>query len=121
MSHHPIIYLAIIISLTSNNLRTIKCQSVSCDVVVQELSPCLSYLDEQAISPTQHCCQGVKVIWSNYGKSKGKRQAVCQCLESMLPYVGAIDGSLVTALPKQCGLSIKLPRVTNSFNCSQVS
>ncbi|CAO2819211.1 unnamed protein product [Amaranthus hypochondriacus] len=95
--------------------------SVLCNDVVNELSPCLSYLDNQDSSPSSSCCQGAKYVAKHYSKSKTKRQEVCQCLESLLPLVGQIDTSLVSDLPHQCGLKIKLPPISTTLNCSQIS
>ncbi|XP_021754353.1 probable non-specific lipid-transfer protein 2 [Chenopodium quinoa] len=94
--------------------------AIPCNQVINELSPCLSYLHSQYSSPSTNCCQGAKYVYKHYGKSKKKRQGVCQCLESVLPLIGQIDGSLISALPQRCGLKLKLPPISQNFNCSQV-
>ncbi|XP_021757524.1 probable non-specific lipid-transfer protein 2 isoform X1 [Chenopodium quinoa] len=122
-----ITFLALLLVLSSNTV-TGQIQlgqpggqaSIPCNQVINELSPCLPYLHNQYSSPSTYCCQGAKYVWKHFAQSKKKRQGVCQCLESVLPIIGQIDGSLISALPKQCGLKLKLPPISPNFKCSQV-
>ncbi|XP_021757525.1 probable non-specific lipid-transfer protein 2 isoform X2 [Chenopodium quinoa] len=120
-----ITFLALLLVLSSNTV-TGQIQlgqpggqaSIPCNQVINELSPCLPYLHNQYSSPSTYCCQGAKYVWKHFAQSKKKRQGVCQCLESVLPIIGQIDGSLISALPKQCGLKLKLPPISPNFKCS---
>lgn len=123
MSHFATL-VALLLVLSSNYVMTQEQgrkggNTVPCDQVVNELSPCLSYLDKQSSSPSSSCCQGTKYVWKHYGESKKKRQGVCECLESFVPLIGQVDGSLVAALPQRCGLKVKLPPINANLNCSQ--
>ncbi|XP_010676295.2 probable non-specific lipid-transfer protein 2 [Beta vulgaris subsp. vulgaris] len=123
---HLITLLALLLVLSSSSMMS-QGQlgqpggpGIPCSQVANELLPCLSYLDEQTTSPSSSCCQGTKYVWKHYGRGKSERQEVCECLESLLPLIGAVDGSLVSALPQRCGLNIELPPISAYFNCSQI-
>lgn len=90
----------------------------SCSEMVNQLSPCIPYLMENQAKPSAACCNGVKYI-SKYSKKKRDREAICQCLESSAQIYPLIDLSLVSSLPKNCGLSVKLPLISRDFDCSK--
>ena len=93
---------------------------VSCDAVIQQLSPCVSYIGRDASAPSKMCCQGAKYVFKHFGRAQRDRQGVCNCLVSLMPYLdGPVNGTLVSDLPGQCGINFKLPPVGNNFDCSQ--
>lgn len=121
MSHLIIIFLALLLMLSYNSVISQEQtggDTLPCNEVINELSPCLSYLNKQYSSPSSFCCQGANYVWKQYGKKKKQRRGVCECLESVLPLIGQIDGSVISAIPQQCGLKIKIPPINGDFNCS---
>ncbi|KAK2664279.1 hypothetical protein Ddye_002853 [Dipteronia dyeriana] len=89
-----------------------------CRSVIDQLSPCLPYLTREDNNPASGCCNGVKYL-KNYS-DKEDRQAICECLESVSSKFAGLDFSLIPSLPKNCGVSIKLPNINSpSFDCSK--
>ncbi|XAR70177.1 hypothetical protein NMG60_11026951 [Bertholletia excelsa] len=90
----------------------------SCQIVVQELMPCLSYLSGTMAYPTAICCNGVSDL-ARFSEVKKDRSDVCECIKSVGSTFGRmVNLFLIPALPGRCGLQIKLPPVSYNTNCS---
>ncbi|KAJ4711893.1 Non-specific lipid-transfer protein, partial [Melia azedarach] len=82
-----------------------------CNSVLVQLNPCVPYLSKNEAKPQDACCSGVKNL-KQYSNDKVSRQAICRCLETVAPMYGQIDYSLISALPRQCSVAVKLPAVS---------
>ncbi|XAR62969.1 hypothetical protein NMG60_11022730 [Bertholletia excelsa] len=100
--------------------------SDSCQVVVSDLSPCLSYLTEgsglsildEKAEPSESCCRGVKKIVSS-AKTKPDKVHACNCIKAALSKVGSYNPDLIPTLPKKCGVDATLPPISPSYDCSK--
>ncbi|KAJ0111839.1 hypothetical protein Patl1_00600 [Pistacia atlantica] len=55
---------------------------------------------------------------SDEAKTQGDRQAICKCLKKALAIAGTYDKNRIPQIPKSCGVSISLPPVDFSTDCS---
>ncbi|KAK6918232.1 Bifunctional inhibitor/plant lipid transfer protein/seed storage helical domain [Dillenia turbinata] len=56
----------------------------SCGTVSTDLASCLSYIkSSNEPNPSAACCNGVKTL-AGEAKSKGDRQAICNCVKQAL-------------------------------------
>ncbi|OVA01958.1 Plant lipid transfer protein/Par allergen [Macleaya cordata] len=92
----------------------------SCNTVLNDLSPCLSYLsDKDPINLSTSCCHGIKEL-DKVVLEKKDRVTVCECIKSVLPEIGTIDNSRVQILLTKCGTKHKfLPRISSNMNCTK--
>ncbi|XP_057510133.1 non-specific lipid-transfer protein A-like [Actinidia eriantha] len=90
-----------------------------CGTVIQELSPCLSYLMRSVASPSHNCCNGVKAI-AKFSRRKKDRSDICRCIKPVASSFPSMDTSLIPPLPGKCGLRIRLPSTARDTDCSKV-
>lgn len=98
--------------------------SIECDTVVLDLSPCAEFLENRNSSnsnakPSDDCCKGVKEI-DDSAKTKEDQIDVCNCIKREFTS-GDCDNYNISRIPlllKDCSLKIKLPPITNNTNCS---
>ncbi|XP_031280895.1 non-specific lipid-transfer protein 3-like [Pistacia vera] len=114
MSRLILVFIATL-SLISSSAMGI---APTCDFVVLQLNPCLSYLMRTEATPHNSCCLGVNNL-KGYSNDKTARRTICQCIEQAAPTYKGIDYSLISGLPQKCGVSVKLPAVSPSFDCSK--
>ena len=110
-------FLSIILLLT-HGARASPSAAPACNLVVNELNPCVPYLVKNEAKPSDSCCAGVMSLMP-YQKNKAARQSICECLEAVSPMYPRIDNSLISALPNLCGVSLKLPAVSPGFDCTR--
>ncbi|KAA0025399.1 non-specific lipid-transfer protein 1-like [Cucumis melo var. makuwa] len=91
--------------------------TVTCNQVVSNLSPCISYVTGGG-SPSFNCCSGVRQL-NKAAQTTPDRQDVCRCLKSLINGV-TYNGQNVAnaaALPTKCG--VNLPYTINpNADCS---
>lgn len=105
------ILLLITISDSSDSLP-------SCDGIISELTPCISYLIGSQDNPSDTCCNGVRNV-AKFSNSKSDRKAICQCLKNYALSHSGIDFSLVSTLPGKCQVNVKLPPISITFDCDK--
>lgn len=127
LSSSTVIYAASIISPRSfepdpNRLRQINAEGPplsdpelpdSCLDVLEQLMPCLDYLIDDDDKPSEDCCSGAKEV-VNDNKTK---QETCRCLKAVLR---GFDSRRFSQISEQCGLSLALPRIDATFDCSRL-
>lgn len=89
----------------------------SCVPVAQSLSPCLGFIKGSG-KPSASCCSGVKQLAGNT-KTKKDKVALCECIKKSLAMIGPYDPTRIPLIPKQCGISVQIPPINNSTNCSK--
>jgi hypothetical protein len=88
---------------------------ISCPEVVNDLTPCLSYLQGREASPSAACCGGAKALYGD-ADTRDERQQTCQCLKVAYHQYKVIV-SAAQALPAACGLGLSYT-ITPDIDCS---
>ncbi|KAG6437010.1 hypothetical protein SASPL_101917 [Salvia splendens] len=89
--------------------------TISCGQVMRSVSPCLAYL--RGSGPVAaSCCDGVKNL-NKAAATTPDRQAVCGCMKSLAPTVGA-KADLINSLISKCGVALPY-RYFSSMDCSK--
>ncbi|KAJ4827859.1 hypothetical protein Tsubulata_013006 [Turnera subulata] len=88
-----------------------------CSTVVGKLTPCLDFVEGDTGNPSADCCGGVQDIANEVQDEPGK-QAACQCIKDALTGL-TYDPNRIAALPKNCGVAIKLPPISMDTDCSK--
>ncbi|CAA0816628.1 Non-specific lipid-transfer protein 8 [Striga hermonthica] len=91
----------------------------SCTQVLNDLAPCLSFLQGKIDQPTAQCCGGIKALKAIV-KTKEDRVAACNCGKQALSMVD-YDPKRLPLIPKPCGVDFNLPPIDKNFDCSKVS
>ncbi|XP_031738917.1 non-specific lipid-transfer protein Cw18-like [Cucumis sativus] len=89
----------------------------SCVPVAQALAPCLGFIKGNG-KPSASCCSGVKQL-ARDTKTKKDKVALCECVKKSLSVIGTYDPSRIPLIPKQCGVSVQIPPIKNSTDCSK--
>lgn len=93
--------------------------TVPCSNVVSKLTPCLPYLIKYEVQPEMSCCYGVEDV-SKYANDKNGREGICECVKAAVISVGPIfDWSLIASLPQNCGLSVPMPSISPTIDCTK--
>ena len=78
---------------------------ISCPDVLNDLSPCLPFLQGNAPLPSDQCCGGVRALYAAADTSPA-RQATCRCLKAaylqvhaQLPAAQALPGTAASRSP----------------------
>ncbi|TVU07793.1 hypothetical protein EJB05_41162 [Eragrostis curvula] len=90
---------------------------IECSAVVQDLMPCLDYLEGDEGSPSGACCGGVNTLYEAAGTTE-ERQATCECLKAAYRQYNVIV-SRAQALSNECGVGISFP-ITPNIDCSRI-
>ena len=93
-----------------------RADDVSCSSVINDLSPCLDFLQGDAGQPSARCCDGVKIIYEPMDTTAA-RQATCECLKSAYNMINA-ELYAAQTLPGACGVPPSYT-ITPNFDCSQ--
>ncbi|KAL9430319.1 hypothetical protein AB3S75_025662 [Citrus x aurantiifolia] len=93
---------------------------LSCDEVILDLVPCLSYLRGETKQPSAACCSGAQKI-SNGAKSQAAKKDVCTCIKKSLASVGPYDKNLIPLIPQKCGIPLTLPPIDAKTDCSKAA
>ncbi|KAJ1259461.1 hypothetical protein BS78_10G157300 [Paspalum vaginatum] len=89
--------------------------TVTCRDVVNDLSPCLGFLQGNEGQPSGQCCDGVRALYAA-ADTKADRQATCECLKAAYSQVNA-QLSAAQELPADCGISLNY-NITPDIDCS---
>ncbi|KAJ1413775.1 Plant lipid transfer protein/Par allergen [Sesbania bispinosa] len=92
--------------------------SISCPTVIEAVTPCVSFLQQNSKQPSEACCSGIKKLGGEAGNQKD-RTAICECLKQGLALIGNYDPNRIPQLPKACGLSLTLPPIDQKTDCSK--
>ncbi|KAK3026597.1 hypothetical protein RJ639_041617 [Escallonia herrerae] len=87
-----------------------------CAVVVEDLSPCLSFIQGKSATPA--CCEGVKGL-AAMARGKADLVAICNCGKLALGTI-TYDPNRIPLLPKQCGVNINLPPIDKNTDCNKI-
>ncbi|AEE74677.1 lipid transfer protein 6 [Arabidopsis thaliana] len=80
--------------------------AVSCNTVIADLYPCLSYVTQGGPVPTL-CCNGLTTLKSQ-AQTSVDRQGVCRCIKSAIGGLTLSPRTIQNALelPSKCGVDL---------------
>ncbi|PIA39104.1 hypothetical protein AQUCO_02700348v1 [Aquilegia coerulea] len=90
---------------------------VTCNLVVGDLSTCLSYLQSGGDVPAS-CCNGIKSLNAAANDTPG-RQTACRCLKQFASSISGIRQDTASSLPEKCGVSVGYP-ISTTVDCAKV-
>ncbi|GAB4861600.1 hypothetical protein Ancab_036793 [Ancistrocladus abbreviatus] len=90
----------------------------SCQQMAPELSSCVLFITDKSPAPSEDCCHGVKDIAAKV-KTQADRQAVCECIKSLLYKMHNYNSSHIAELPGKCRVNIKVPPINQNTDCSK--
>ncbi|CAN6221149.1 unnamed protein product [Urochloa humidicola] len=90
--------------------------AITCPDVVNDMEPCLSFLQGDGAFPSAECCNGVRALYAAVDTTI-ERQATCECLKTSYRQINA-QLSAAQALPDDCGLSLPYT-ITPDVDCSR--
>ena len=88
---------------------------IACPAVLQDMTPCLPFLQGGDRSPFAGCCAGVRSLYEA-ADTTAERRATCECLKTAYLQVQA-KLSAAQALPGDCGLSLPYI-ITPDIDCN---
>jgi hypothetical protein len=92
-----------------------RAAAIICPAVLQDMTPCLPFLQGGASSPSADCCVGVRSLYAS-ADTTAERRATCECLKTAYLQVQA-KLSAAQALPGDCGLSLPYI-ITPDIDCN---
>ncbi|ESQ49196.1 hypothetical protein EUTSA_v10021759mg [Eutrema salsugineum] len=94
--------------------------AVSCNSVVSELYPCISYVVQGGNVPAS-CCNGIRTL-NGQAQTPADRQSVCRCIKNAIGGVSYSSNNLNNALslPAKCGVNLPY-RISPSTNCDSIN
>lgn len=90
--------------------------AIECPQVVEELMPCLGYLQGNEESPSTACCVGARTLYAA-ADTREDRQETCKCLKAAFIRYHVL-ASAAQALPGKCHIGLSYP-ITPDIDCSQ--
>ncbi|KAE9610796.1 hypothetical protein Lal_00021187 [Lupinus albus] len=96
--------------------------TVSCGQVVNNLTPCVSYVVYGGSTVPAQCCNGIKNL-NGMAQNTPDRQTVCNCIKNAVSSSGFtysnVNLDLAAGLPKKCGVNIPY-EISPTTDCSRV-
>lgn len=124
MTHQTVATLCAMIVLVSissvilTGAQTAQPVEITCDQIVNELTPCLSYVRGKEDKPSDSCCAGAKQL-SEQATTKPDKVTACDCIKRVLITLPDLNTGRVSGLPKACGITYDLPPIDRNFDCSK--
>ncbi|EER89877.1 non-specific lipid-transfer protein 4 [Sorghum bicolor] len=91
---------------------------ISCPDVLNDLSPCLAFLQGNAPQPSGECCGGVRALYAA-ADTRPARQATCRCLKAAYLQVHA-QLPAAQELAGDCGVPINY-KITPDIDCDMIN
>ncbi|KAL6876435.1 hypothetical protein ACP4OV_013007 [Aristida adscensionis] len=88
---------------------------IQCPDVLNDMDPCLNYLQAKDDNPSTECCAGVTTLAGD-ADTQAERRATCECLKSAYYQFNGVL-SRAQALPSECGISLPYP-ISPDVDCS---
>ncbi|TVU07795.1 hypothetical protein EJB05_41164, partial [Eragrostis curvula] len=100
-------------------LAAVRAESadVVCSDLLDELSPCLGFVQGDEDVPSSECCAGVSSLVTA-ADTAAERQATCECLKSAYGQINT-DLSAAQALPADCGVTLPYT-ISPDVDCSTI-
>ncbi|WJX43361.1 hypothetical protein P8452_30474 [Trifolium repens] len=95
--------------------------AVSCGQVVNNLTPCVSYIIYGGNAVPAQCCNGVRNL-NNMAQNTPDRRAVCNCIKNAVSSSGftytRFNLDIVAGIPSKCGVNIPY-QISPNTNCNR--
>ncbi|KAL4561521.1 hypothetical protein LXL04_033688 [Taraxacum kok-saghyz] len=91
---------------------------LTCNTVMKDVVPCVSYLRSGSGMPPPACCSGAKAL-AAAASTTADRQAACNCLKSASQSINPNLG-LAKSLPGNCGISLGFT-ISPSVDCTKIT
>lgn len=95
--------------------------AVTCGQVVNNLTPCVSYIVYGGNTVPVQCCNGVRNL-NGMAQTTPDRRAVCNCIKNAVSSSGFtysnFNLNLAAGLPKKCGVNIPY-QISPNTNCNR--
>ncbi|KAL2337599.1 hypothetical protein Fmac_012045 [Flemingia macrophylla] len=95
--------------------------AVTCGQVVNNLTPCISYVVYGGATVPAQCCNGIRNLYG-LAQTKPDRQAVCNCIKDSVRNSGFtysnFNLNLAANLPQKCGVNIPY-QISPNTDCSR--
>lgn len=91
--------------------------AIDCDTVIQEITPCSTYLTQGTPLPLKDssCCHGVQRVYGD-ATTRDERRQTCTCIKNeAINY--DLNGTALQNLPSACGLHLSFT-ITKDIDCS---
>lgn len=96
---------------------------MTCGQVVNNLSPCISYVMYGGVNVPAQCCNGIKNLYGQ-AQTKTDRQAICSCIKNAVSNSGfnysRSNLNNAANLPKKCGVNIPY-QISPNTDCNRYS
>nr|GEU99970.1 non-specific lipid-transfer protein 8-like [Tanacetum cinerariifolium] len=92
--------------------------AISCSTVIQDVSPCVSYLRSGSGMPPSACCTGAKALAAAANTTPDRRTA-CSCLQSASRSLNP-NPALAKSLPGNCGISLGFA-ISPNVDCTKIA
>lgn len=96
-----------------------KANAVDCQTVLNDLTPCVSYLMNGGATVPGQCCNGVRTLFGQ-AKTTPDRRTVCNCIKNAIrniPY-NSNNLNLASGLPKKCGVNLPY-QISPNIDCNR--
>ncbi|CAE5966574.1 unnamed protein product [Arabidopsis arenosa] len=93
--------------------------AVSCNTVIADLYPCLSYVTQGGPVPSL-CCNGLTTL-NSQAQTTADRQGVCRCIKSAIGGLTLSPSTInnALALPSKCGINLPY-KFSPDTNCESI-
>ncbi|RDX71462.1 hypothetical protein CR513_49182, partial [Mucuna pruriens] len=93
---------------------------VTCNEVVRNLTPCISYVLNGGKTVPGPCCNGIRTLY-NLAHSTPDRQNVCKCIKNAVSafHYSKSNVDLAATLPHKCGVTIPY-QISPSTDCTSL-
>ncbi|CAK9173927.1 unnamed protein product [Ilex paraguariensis] len=91
-------------------------EALSCSDILPATVQCAPYATGAVPQPSTGCCQGISRLNGMAGTTAA-RQQICNCLKQFAPQYPNVKDSLLSSLPKKCGVPLPFT-LSRSTNCN---
>ncbi|KAL4589240.1 hypothetical protein LXL04_002146 [Taraxacum kok-saghyz] len=101
--------------------KTVEGGTITCQMVVRNLSPCMTYLTKEGPVPNA-CCMGIQSLYNtayDAASTTTDRQTACNCLEKTASLIPNLKLEAAGSLPGKCGVSIPY-KISPETDCTTV-
>ncbi|XP_043691062.1 non-specific lipid-transfer protein AP10-like [Telopea speciosissima] len=91
--------------------------AITCSDVVNDLTPCLSYLQSGKGTPSASCCSGASKLLGSATNTADTKTA-CNCMKSTIKQLN-LNGAASQSLAGKCGIKLSFT-VSANTDCSKI-
>ncbi|MED6110009.1 hypothetical protein PIB30_038908 [Stylosanthes scabra] len=113
-----VLCIALLVCATLLASSAPKAEALTCMQVVQDLMPCLSYVEYGGTVPAQ-CCNGIRTLMGA-ASTRQDHQTVCTCLKNAVQGVSFNRNTinLAAGLPSKCNVNLSY-KIDPNVDCNR--